>query len=429
MTKTVKTLGAAACALLGAPSIAPAADANWEIDTATLYYAEQDRVSLFEPVLSARRNWDQHSFGAKLTVDTLTGPSPSGATPASTPQTTTGPSGGATYSTKPGEIPLDDSFEDTRFALALDYTAPLPAEWSGTAAVNFSTEYDYQSIGGSLRLQRDFNQHNTTFAFGASVSSDTIDPVGGTPEGLSLKQNGGNPGDDDEDESDDDRDARGSSENKTVVDLLAGVTQVIDPHSLVRLNLVYSDSSGYQTDPYKILSVVGSDGEPLRYVYEKRPDSRTKTGAFVEYVRDFSGDVFKTSYRYLTDDWGIDSHTLETSYRFKLGAADYLEPQLRYYMQTSADFYHVALYDGEENAVDYASADYRLGKLDAWTAGLQYGHRFASGSDLMLRASYYVQTPAEDEVPAQAAEGLSKFDQLVPDTKAIMLTVGYRFDL
>lgn len=424
MNKT-RALGAAACALLGAPGIAGAADAKWEIDSAALYYAESGRVSAFEPVVAATRTWDESSFGAKLTLDTLTGPSPSGATPSSTARTFTGPSGGDHYTVKPGKIPLDDTFKDTRYALALNYSSPLFADVKANYGLNFSNEYDYRSLGGSLRLQRDFFEHNTTLAFGGAYSYDTVDPVGGTPDPLSIKPlSSGNQA---QDEAADDN--KGSSQDKKIVDLLLGVTQVLDPRSLLRINLVYSHSSGYLTDPYKILSVVGSDGEPLRYVYESRPGSRTKTGPYVEYLRAIGADTLRASYRFQTDDWGIDSHTVELSYRWRFNDADYLEPQLRYYRQTAADFYHVALYDGQETLVGDATANYRLGAMDAWTGGLQYGHRFADGSDMTLRAAYYVQNPDEKGVPAQAAEGLSKFGSLVPDTKAVMATIGYRFNL
>lgn len=425
MSQKARTIGAAACALLGSTTPALAAEADWEVDSAMMVYSETDRVSLVEPVLSIRRNWGERSLGGKLTLDTLTGASPSGATPASTAQTFTGPSGrGDTYSAEPGEIPLDDSFQDTRFAVALDYAAPLWGAWKAAYGLNVSSEYDYQSLGGSLRVQRDFNQHNTTLALGVAGSQDTIEPVGGVPVPLTVLQRRGADGNDGEDRS-----LRDSSDSKTVLDLLAGVTQVIDPYSLVRVNLVLSQSSGYLTDPYKIVSVVGSDGEPLRYIREGRPDSRTKTGVYTEYLRDFSGDTLRTSYRFQTDDWGISSHTLELAYRLPFWGSSYIEPQLRYYTQTAADFYRVALFDGEEQTVDAASADYRLGGMNAWTAGMQIGHRLQSGSDLSLRLAYYQQTPTEDNIPQQAADGLSKFGELVPDTSAVMATIGYRFNL
>jgi hypothetical protein len=431
MSHKAKSIGAAACALLGSAGAVSAAEPGWEIDSAVLVYSETDRVSLVEPVIAVRHTWDERTVGARVTLDTLTGPSPSGATPASTPQTFTGPSGGGDqYTAAPGEIPLDDSFKDTRFALALDYGAPLFGAWTASYGLNFSTEYDYLSLGGSLHVQRDFNQHNTTLAFGAGYAQDTIEPVGGLPEPLTVlqpRQSGGE-GDGEGDDDGEDREGRGTSDTKSVADVLVGLTQVLDRHSLARVNLVFSQSSGYLNDPYKIVSVVGTDGEPLRYVRESRPDSRTKTGLFTEYLRDFSGDTFKLGYRFLTDDWGIASHTVETSYRLRVGSRSYIEPQLRYYLQSAADFYRIALFDGEEQTVQNVSADYRLGDMSAWTAGVQLGHKLPSGSDVSLRLAYYVQTPKEGAVPAQAAAGLSKFGDLVPDTQAVMATIAYRFN-
>lgn len=437
MNKTIckRGLGAAACALLGVANPAPAAEAEWEFDSATMVYAESDRVSLVEPVFSVRRRWDERSLSGRLTLDTLTGPSPNGATPASTPQTFTGPSGNGTYTATPGEVPLDDNFKDTRVALAAEYSAPLTEHWTASYGLNASNEYDYLSLGGSLRLQRSFNQNNTTLSIGASLAQDSIEPVGGVPDPLTILQIREPIGEDGGDDNDDftpdgeDRSARKGSESKTVVDALVGVTQVIDGDSLFRVNLVLSQVSGYQTDPYKIVSVVGADGEPLRYVRESRPDSRTKTGVYGEYLRAFGANTLRTSYRFMTDDWGADSHTLEASWRWRLTAQTYLEPQLRYYLQDAADFYRVALFDGEERGLSEVTADYRLGGMDAITVGLQAGHTLRGGSEMTLRLGYYLQTPDEAPLPAAAAEGLSRFGELVPETTAVMVTFGYRFGL
>jgi len=54
------TLAVATASLLGSighATIAHAED-NWELDTSILYYAETDRVSLFEPIIRApKRSW------------------------------------------------------------------------------------------------------------------------------------------------------------------------------------------------------------------------------------------------------------------------------------------------------------------------------------------------------------------------------------
>ena len=51
----------------------------------------------------------------------------------------------------------------------------------------------------------------------------------------------------------------------------------------------------------------------------------------------------------MTDDWKIDSHTVELRYRWDLGSFD-LQPHVRYYMQSAADFYHGALFAGDPDA-------------------------------------------------------------------------------
>ena len=58
------------------------------------------------------------------------------------------------------------------------------------------------------------------------------------------------------DVGDDSETSSGGSDSKDVLDLLLGVTQVLWRVDILRVNYSYSDSSGYLTDPYKILSVV-----------------------------------------------------------------------------------------------------------------------------------------------------------------------------
>jgi Protein of unknown function (DUF3570) len=385
---------------------------QWEFDTGLLLYSEADgRVQAVEPVVNARYNLgDERVLSTRFVIDTLTGASPNGATPASTPQTFSSPSGRGSFTADPNERPLDDSFKDTRFALSGDYLFPVGEDGKLSYGASASKEYDFLSAGANARYAHDFNQGNTTLSAGASFEADQLNPVGGVPVGLTQPEN-----------------KDGDKESKSVLDVVVGLTQVLDPQSLVQVNYSLSTSSGYHTDPYKILSVVDASGEPLRYVYELRPDSRTKHAAFLRYKRFvLARDVFDVSYRFMTDDWQVDSSTLDTTWRWNYSETSYLEPHLRWYTQSAADFYHVALDDGEETTVDFASADPRLGAFDGTTVGLKYGHTFASGSSWNARLEYYQQSGKRDGVPPQAAAGLSKFDY-EPDLSAVMFTVGYRF--
>ena len=99
------------------------------------------------------------------------------------------------------------------------------------------------------------------------------------------------------------------------MDILLGVTQVLDRKSLLQVNYTLSSNNGYMTDPYKILSVVDSNTGLIintdPYLYENRPDSRLSQSLYAKYVHQFNEDVIYLSYRYFWDDWDITAHTID----------------------------------------------------------------------------------------------------------------------
>lgn len=425
-------LAAATCSLLGTAATLPVLaqeQPDWEFDTALLYYGEDgDRVQdLSLNLLASRLFPDDKILSVGLAVDSLTGATPSGAVPQDELQTFTRPSGDAAYSVPAGEIPLDDTFLDTRYALTASWRQPLGRDYAGTAGISFSTEYDYTHAGANFALSRDFNKRNTTVSLGFALARDDLDPVGGAPLPLAPMSDVG------------DLSGRGGSESKDVFDLLLGVTQVINEKFLVQFNYSLSDASGYLNDPYKILSVVdplsgdaigrtpapGLEGPMHEYRFESRPDKRTKHSLFGQGKYYLGGKVLDMSYRFMTDDWGIDSHTLDTKLYLPLGDASYIEPHIRFYTQSEADFYRVSLLDGEP-LPQFASADYRLGNFDAITAGLKYGWRTSFGHDFAIRFEYYRQ---DGKIPAGQLIGSQDQSSLYPGLDAIILNVSYGFGM
>jgi hypothetical protein len=435
MSKRDTTIGqavaAATCTLLGstAPALAEDEAARWDFDTALLYYGEDnDRVRDLSATILTRRDFDDDRYlSLDLTVDSLTGASPSGAIAMDGPQTFTSPSGDDVYETAAGQVPLDDTFLDTRYALDVGWTQPFGRLYTITAGLGFSTEYDYTHLGANLGVTRDFNRRNTTLSAAVAYAQEDIDPVGGTPLPLALMQDVG------------DDSSKAGTDTKDVLDLLLGVTQVIGPSTVLRVNYSYSDSSGYLTDPYKILSVVdpvtgdtierapeaGALGPTGVYRYEARPDSRRKQGLYAELKQDFTGKVLGVSYRFATDDWGIDSHTLDARLRWPIGEFNYVEPHLRYYTQTAADFYRFSLLDGEP-LPSFASADARLADFDGLTLGLKYGHRTVSGSEWNARIELYQQS---GNLSGDQLIGNQSRRAQFPDLDAVIVQVGYRFKL
>jgi len=250
---------------------------DWDFGAAILFYQESDdRVQAVEPIITAKKYLDtDETLSFKLTFDALTGASPSGAVPTDSPQTFTKPSGRGIYTINNNEQPLDDTFRDTRVAFNTAWEAPLSNGLKMGLNGNISTEYDYRSFSAGTTLTYDANNKNTTYATGFSLGYDQIDPVGGVPIAFAEMAAVGTS-----------QPKTSETEDKFLMDVLLGVTQIIDKYSLFQLNYSLTYSNGYLTDPYKVISVVdASTGNPLiadagqglpLVIFESRPDSRIK---------------------------------------------------------------------------------------------------------------------------------------------------------
>ena len=424
------SLASATCALLG--GVTPAAvqaqeEPGWDFNTSLLYYGEDaDRVQdLSISVLATRTFMDDRALTMGLTVDALTGATPNGGQYQAVPQTFTSPSGNAVFTVPAGTLALDDSFRDTRVAVSANWTQPFSRLYTFDAGLSASKEYDYMHLGANAKISRDFNQRNTTVSAGFAYAADSLNPVGGTPTPLTPMADVG------------DLSNRIGDQDKDVVDFVVGVTQVISRNLVVQANYSFSDSSGYLNDPYKIVSLVdgitgdvvprtpapGLQGPSHEYVFESRPDQRTKHSLYGQAKYYMNGKVLDASYRYMTDDWDIDSHTVDLRFRWPVGERSYFEPHLRYYTQTEANFYQVGLVDSVPLPM-YASSDYRLGNFDAITAGLKYGWTTRNDNDMSVRLELYQQRgsiPADRLIGNQV--GLFEY----PDLDAVILQFSYRF--
>jgi hypothetical protein len=414
-------LTTASCALLGGTAQAET-DESWQFDTAIMQYAEVDRVMATEAIIAGQKTFNNDQvLNLKLTIDALTGASPNGATAQPTPQTFTRPSGNGQYVVDAGETPLDDTFKDTRVQLTGQWTQPLWQDYTVSAGGNFSKEYDYMSASVNGNIARDFNKKNTTLSMGMAYAYDVIEPEGGIPKPFSSMVVGNS---DDPDFDDEFNQTRiGSDDSKSTIDLLFGVTQVINRKMIMQLNYSYSTVSGYLTDPFKVLSSVNEKGEAQEYLYEHRPDERTKHAFFGQTKYHFDNGILDASYRFMTDDWKIDSHTIDVRYLIPFENGHFIEPHLRLYTQSAAEFYQPFL--EQVNVLpEYASADYRIGELDTYTVGIKYGMPMGNGNNLAFRLEYYHQTPKSN---GTQAIGVLKEVELYEQVDAIIAQVTYSF--
>ena len=376
------------------------------LDVTTLVYSE--RITVVEPNVRFTRIYPSGmSFHGQMTIDSITGASPSGALPSGVAQTYTSASG-QVKTVSADTIPTTD-FKDTRFALDGEWLRPVKA-MTFTLGSRISREKDYQSLGVTGKVSFDLNQKLTTLTLGGGYNWDSVFPIGGI--GVGLSPSGTLAGD--------------SSSGKQVASALVGLSQVLTRRWLVGVSASIASEHGYLTEPYKVVSVVNaSTGIPIEQLNELRPDARSRMNVQLDSVYHFDTDLLYLTLGHYWDDWGIGGNSFDLHYRHPVGDSAWFEPHLRYYTQTAADFYRWGLVEGQP-IPDFASADYRLGKLDTTTAGFAFGFRpRSSPGEWTVRAEYMMQNG--DGHPDEAVGVQQNFD-LFPTLNVFSFVVGYRYD-
>jgi hypothetical protein len=417
---TIATLTAA---LLGT-GVAGATDQN-QAETSVLIYKEQNRITAGEGILGVSKMLKgDYGLNLRLTYDGMTGATPTGAAPSRKIQTFTRPSGRGSFEVPSGTIPYDQTFHDNRFAADASMTHPITRLTTLSLGTHVSAEHDYSSIGLNTGITQDLFNKNTTIGISGSYSRDNTTPVGGPPVPFTPLKVQNTP----EGEGEGVRTPK-VSKPKDVFDFVLGLSQIVNRKTIFRVNYSFDRSVGYLNDPYKVLSLVtppdsADAGEPIDYFYEKRPGSENKNAVYSELRHYFNGNTVDLSYRYFWNSWGNRSHTVDVSYRFETKSGKSWQPHVRWYRQTSADFYRAFLIQGA-TLPQYASADSRLAKFDAITVGLQYAFPISPISHLSLSAEYYTQMG--DKSPPGTFGTMTAYD-LFPKMKALMLRVGYSYD-
>jgi hypothetical protein len=416
-----------------------------EFDSAVFFYQEEGgRVSAIEPASTfVFTTEDKQVFSFGIVYDTLTGATPNGATPwrqtqtftnpasapttvpSQTATTTTSASGtqvvvitsgnttiyGQQSSVAPHALPVDKGFQDKRRAINAAYSTPIAPRLNLSVGGNYSTETDYGSIVANLGISADFNDGNTTLTFGTNYEHDVSKPHFGNPTPLAEMS----------------AEFKGPAQTKSVVSFIAGMTQVITREWLGQLNYSYGTTSGYQNDPYKIISLIDTDppGEDtpatVTYLYESRPETRMRHSIYVGNKLAIGSNVTDVSARFYSDSWGIASQTFDVAERIPINSWFYVEPRARYYTQSAADFFRYYLVESDPLPA-HASSDYRLAKFSATTLGLKLGFKPIQNGEFYVRGEFYEQRG--DAHPPGVISALAN-EALFAGVKATTFIAGY----
>ena len=169
-----------------------------------------------------------------------------------------------------------------------------------SASVAYSKEHDYTSraLGVDARWSSDDN--NRTWTLGYGTASDIID---NTYSGGSVV-----------------------NQHKHTHEIMAGVTQVLTPTDIAQFNLTRSLGKGFYDDPYK--------------AFDQRPNQRNawiSLARWNHHLAQFDASV-RSSYRYYSDTFGVQSHTVGVEWVQPVGKWTFT-PGARYYSQSAARFY------------------------------------------------------------------------------------------
>ena len=206
----------------------------------------------------------------------------------------------------------------------------------GSAGFNYSRsdEDDYESDAVAVDASYDSDDGMSTYSASVSASADEIEPTRGvTPTGT-LK---------------DEKDIRSA---------WVGVSRIVSKRAILRFGLSYTYRDGFLTDPYKL--------------NDERLDRRNEwviQGGYRQFLVGPNA-ALHVDYRYFSDDWGIDAHTVDIAWHQNVGGRTAIIPFLRYHTQDEADFF--------ANSVDfserYYADDYRLSAYGAVSLGLKLRH-------------------------------------------------------
>lgn len=292
---------------------------------------------------------------------------------------------------KPVQVMSGATIDEARADLSVDtryYTEK--AEFAVVAG--YSTENDYTAINGGLEMLYSFADQ-TSINLGVGYSDDKVEPTDGGSERFPTRIT----------------DATRDSANVVI-----GLTHVVNALTVVQGAFSFTRQTGYLSDPYKLALVDGVA------VQDTRPDDRNQAAWSVRLRHRFpdAGASLHADYRFYSDSWKVESHTVELSWYQELGERWWLTPSLRYYSQSQAGFYRP--YYPNETGDGLYSSDYRLSPYGAITLGLLLRHQFGEQA-VSLSVEYY---------DSDASYALGKVDVANPGlVDFVMATLGIDFAL
>ena len=293
---------------------------------------------------------------------------------------------------KPVQVMSGATIDEARTDVSLD-TRYYTDHAEHAVVVGYSTENDYKALNVGLETLYSFEGSQTSVNAGIGYSDDKVEPTEGGSARFPY---------------------RIVSAGRDSANAVAGLTHVLNPTTVLQGAVSFTRQTGYLSDPYK-LAIVDGVARP-----DTRPDDRNQVAWSLRLRHRLVdlGASLHADYRYYSDSWKLDSHTLELAWYQDIGENWWIAPSLRYYSQSQAGFYR-PYYVAETNDNLYSS-DYRLSPYGAFTVGLLIRRQMGSHA-ASLSIQYY---------DSDASYALGKVDVANPGlVDFLMATLGFDFSI
>lgn len=192
----------------------------------------------------------------------------------------------------------------------------------------YSKEYDYKSLSAGVSITKEWNEGNTELNFtgqaffdkwlGKNGSDNLIYPELWLGDIFGYQNL--------------------STPNRNSYNAQLFISQVINPRLQIGVSAEFIYMTGLLSTPFHSVYFVGKEDYELDI--ERLPSSRLKLPFGVRlnyYPVDFL--VLRTYYRYYTDDFGINAHSLELETPLKLNSSFTISPFYRFHTQTASVYF------------------------------------------------------------------------------------------
>ena len=250
-----------------------------------------------------------------------------------------------------------------------------------TLSGGYSHEDDYVSYNVGIEGEWSAPDRRSTWSGGLEYSQDSVnpEPVAGVK--------------------------RVTDEDRHALSGFFALANVVNSVWQIQGGMFFAQNSGYLDDPYKSRDF--------------RPEKRAAWGLNINsryFVRAVKA-ALHTDYRFYSDDWGVEAHTLELAWHQSLTDQIRVVPRIRYYSQSQADFY-VDADSGERDG--HQSSDYRLSPFGA----------MSYGASVIFDQGAYQFTLAAEQYDSDGKYALKKVDIESPalvDYTLLTFGIDYRF--